>query len=79
MPALREHREQLFEVLGVGGEVGGQQIVHLVVQEVALLLADDDQLPDFIELVFEREGHILRPELMCESHRSVRQYRSPSL
>ena len=52
-----KHREELFEILGVGGEVRGQQIVHLVVEEVALLLADDDQLPDFIKLIFKRDGH----------------------
>ena len=54
----REHREQLFEVFGIGREIGGQQVVHFVVEEVSLLFADDDQLPDFIELVFERQGHI---------------------
>src|SRR5687767_3163793 len=53
-----EHGEELFEVLGVRGEVRGQQIVHFVVKEIALLLADDDQLPDFIKLIFERDGHI---------------------
>ena len=53
-----KHREELFEILGVGGEVRGQQIVDFVVEEIALLLADDDQLPDFIKLIFERDGHI---------------------
>ena len=52
-----KHREELFEILGVGGEVRGQQIVHFVVEEISLLLADDDQLPDFIKLIFKRDGH----------------------
>ena len=67
MPALAEHREQLLEILGVGGEVRGQQIVDFVVEEVALLLADDDQLPDFIKLFFERDGHIRISPRRCRA------------
>jgi len=42
----------------VNVEVRGEQIVDFVVEQVTLLLADDDQLPDFIKLVFKRDGHI---------------------
>ena len=54
-----ERGEQLFEIFGRRRQVGGQQIADLVVEQVALLLADDDQLADFIELVFDRQGRIL--------------------
>jgi hypothetical protein len=52
--------EELFEVFGRRGDLRRQDVVHLVVQEVALLLADDDELPDFLVPVFDRQGcHLL--------------------
>ena len=58
---VAEHREQLVQVLGIRGQLGRQDVVHLVVEEIALFLADDDELADFFELVFERQGRYLRP------------------
>jgi hypothetical protein len=37
------------------GDLGGQELVHLVVEKVPLLFADADELPDFIVFFFERE------------------------
>ena len=46
---------------GIGGDVdplvrradvGGQEVVHLLVQEIALLLADVDELPNLVVLFF---------------------------
>ena len=53
-----EGGEQLFEVLRGRREIGRQQIADLVVEQVALLLADDDELTYFVELVFDRQGRV---------------------
>ena len=53
-----KHREQFLEVFGVGRQVGRQQVIDFVVQEITFLLADDNELTDFIEFLFERQGHI---------------------
>jgi hypothetical protein len=54
-----EDAHQLVEVLGRRGKVRGKQIVDLVVEQVPLLLADDDELPYFVEPVFKRQGQNL--------------------
>ena len=46
--------EQIVELVG-RGDLRRQQLVDLVVQQVALLLADVDQLPYFVVLFFDRQ------------------------
>ncbi len=46
--------EEVVEFLG-RGDLGRQQLVHLVVEQVALLLADGDQLTDFVVFFFDRQ------------------------
>ena len=50
-----ERAEQVVQVVR-RGDVGPQQVVDLVVEQVALFLADGDQLLYFVELVFDRQG-----------------------
>ena len=49
-----ERVEQVVELVG-RGDVRRQQLVDLVVEQVALLLADVDQLPDFVVFFFDRQ------------------------
>ena len=49
-----ERVEQIVELVG-RRDVGRQQLVDLVVEEVALLLADVDELPDLVVLLLDRE------------------------
>ena len=46
--------EQVVELVG-RGDLRRQQLVDLVVEQVALLLADVDELPDFVVLFFDRQ------------------------
>jgi hypothetical protein len=46
-----EGAEQIVQLLR-RGDVGRQQLVHLVVEEVALLLADGDELSNLVVLLF---------------------------
>ena len=55
--------EQIVEILG-RGDLGGQHLVDLVVEQVALLLADGDQLAYFVVFFFNRQGHVLRIRLI---------------
>ena len=50
-----ERVEQVVQLLR-RGDFGRQQLVDLVVEEVALLLADVDELPYLVVLVFNRQG-----------------------
>ena len=43
-------------------DVGGQQLVHLVVQQVSLLLADGDELPYFVVFFFDRQRRPPKPQ-----------------
>ena len=49
-----ERVEEIVELVG-RGDFRRQQLVDLVVEEVALLLADVDELPDFVVLLFDRQ------------------------
>ena len=49
-----ERAEQVVELVG-RGDVGRQQFVDLVVQQVALLLADGDELPHLVVFFFDRQ------------------------
>ena len=59
--------EQVVELVG-GGNLRRQELVHLVVQQVALFLADVDELPYFVVLFFNRHliGSSLRQLLDAE-------------
>src|SRR5262249_16225363 len=46
--------EQVVEFLR-RGDLGRQELIHLVVEEIPLLLADADELPYFVVFFFERE------------------------
>ena len=49
--------EEVVEILG-RGDLRRQHLVDLVVEEVALLLADRDQLAYFVVSFFNRQGHV---------------------
>ena len=49
-----ERVEEIVELVG-GRDLRRQQLVHFVVQEVALLLADVDELPDLVVLLLDRQ------------------------
>ncbi len=53
-----ERVEQIVELVG-GGDLRRQQLVDLVVQQVALFLADVDELPYFVVFFFNRHSLIL--------------------
>ena len=57
--------EEVVELVR-GGDLRRQQLVHLVVQEVALLLADGDELPYFVVFFFDRQ-------MVSRSYASLRQ------
>ena len=50
-----ERVEQVVELLR-RGDLGRQQLVHLVIEQVSLLFADVDELPDLVVLVLNRQG-----------------------
>src|SRR5713226_156761 len=54
-----EGLEQLVELVG-GGDVRRQQLVDLVVRQVAFFLVAGDQLPDLVVLFFDRHVRVLR-------------------
>ena len=56
-----ERAEQVVELLG-RGDVGRQQLVHFVVEQVALLLADGDELSNLVVLFFD--GQSQSPSLL---------------
>ena len=49
-----ERAEQVVQLVG-RRDVGGQQLVDLVVQQVSLLLADGDELPYLVVFFFDRQ------------------------
>ena len=51
---VAEGGEQLRQRVG-RGDVGREQLVHLVIEQVPLLLAELDELPDFVVCFFERQ------------------------
>ena len=53
-----ERAEQIVELVR-RRDVGGQQLVDLVVQQVALFLADGDELPHLIVFFFDRQRRVL--------------------
>ena len=58
--------EEIVELFG-GGDFRRQQLVHLVVQEIAFLLADVDELPDFVVFLFNRhaQASYVRSSIRC--------------
>jgi len=63
-----ERVEQIVEIFR-GGDLRRQLLVDLVVQQVALLLANLNQLPYFVVSFLERKGHI--PPLTAVSTRCL--------
>ena len=61
-----EGRKQFLEILRRCGEIRRQQIADLVVEKVAFLLADEDELPDFVELVLDRQAGLLLHHCVSE-------------
>ena len=53
-----EHREDVVQLVR-RADLGGQEVVHLLVEEVALLLAHRDELPDLVVLFLDRKRHCL--------------------
>ena len=63
-----ERAEQVVELVR-RRDVGGQQLVDLVVQQVALFLADGDELPHLIVFFFDRQRRVL---LACSLLRRIK-------
>ena len=65
--------EEIVELVG-GGDLRRQHLIHLVVQQIALFLADIDQLPYFVVFFFNRHQLILggRPHYTCRRARARR-------
>ncbi len=57
---VAEGAEQVVQLLG-RGDVSGQQLVDLLVEQVALLLAHGDELPHFVVFLFDRQRPFLLP------------------
>ena len=53
-----ERAEQVVELVG-RRDVGRQELVDLVVQQIALFLADGDELPHFVVFFFDRQRRVL--------------------
>src|SRR5690606_21791700 len=62
---VAERAEQIVQLLGRRRDVGGQHLADLVVQEVTLLLADRDQMADFVVLVFDGHVAVASPARAC--------------
>ena len=58
-PRTAEGAEQVVELVR-RRDVGGEQLVDLVVEQVALFLADGDELPHFIVFFFDRQRRVLQ-------------------
>ena len=54
-----ERVEEVVELVG-RGDFGRQQLVDLVVEQIALFLADGDELPDFVVFFFDRQVRVLQ-------------------
>ena len=62
-----ERIEQVVELVG-RGDLGRQQLVDLVVQQVALFLADGNQLPYFVVFFFNRQAFLLKSPVARTRH-----------
>ena len=49
---VAQHTEQVVELFG-GGQLGGEHIVHLLVEQESLLLAEGDELANLVVLCFD--------------------------
>ena len=49
-----ERAEQIVQLVG-GGDIGGQQLVDLVVEEISLFFSNRDELPHLIVFFFDRQ------------------------
>src|ERR1035437_7938889 len=56
-----ERVEEIVELVR-GGDLGREQLVHLVVQQIAFFLADINQLPYFVVFFFDRHVSVLSPQ-----------------
>ena len=63
-----ERVEQVVELVG-RGDLRRQQLVDLVVEQVALFLADGDELPYFVVFFFDRQRHVLLSSASCPAYR----------